>query len=367
MLVTVCALSLALATGQNPAPSAQNPGPPLLSQSSVVLVPALVTNKAGQIVYGLSAKDFVVEDDGVEQQTRLSETPDSQFISLVVAVQMGGSASLVEFDQPRKPSENDSESSPWYKPRKGALNGLGAIVQGFIGASKSEVAVIAFDSHVELLRDFDSDLTAVRTAIKNVKASGNDGSAILDAVSYSIKLLDQRPKDRTKVLLLISEPRDHGSRAKIDEVLKRITESNTIIYSLSFSPLRAETVRDMKGQHPDTPLPTDLDPSEPPETDVAMIDILAMALLASNALRKNAARAVADLTGGQYSTFKDGRTFENSLAALTGNLRDRYFLSFEPKNPKPGLHSITVRVRDPRREVTVLARNRYWAVGSVAR
>jgi VWFA-related protein len=367
ILATMCALSLDLATGQNPERVAQNTSPALRSQSSLVLVPTLVTNKSGEIVYGLSAKDFIIEDNGVEQQPRLSETPDTQFISLVVAVQVGGSASLVEFDQTKKPSVDDSESSQWHKTRKGALNGLGAMVVGFIGESKSEVAVVTFDSHVELLQDFDENLTAVEAKIRNLKASGKDASAILDAVSYSIRLLEQRPKDRTKVLLVIGEPRDHGSKAKIDEVLKRITESNTVVYSLSFSPLRAETVRDLRGQHPDAPVPADLDPSEPPDTDVATIDFLAMAYLASNALRKNTARAVADLTGGEYSTFKDGRTFDDSLAALTGNLRDRYFLSFEPKNPKPGLHSIIVRLKEPRRDVTVLARNRYWALGSVGR
>ena len=367
ILAMMCALSLVLASGQNPELAAQNPSPALRSQSSLVLVPTLVTSKSGEIVYGLSAKDFVIEDNGVEQQTRLSETPDTELISLVVAVQVGGSASLVEFDQTKKPSAGDSESSQWHKTRKGALNGLGAMVEGFIGESKSEVALVTFDSHVELVQDFDENVTAVDAKIKNLKASGNDGSAILDAVSYSIKLLEQRPKERTKVLLVISEPRDHGSKAKIDEVLKRITESNTIVYSLSFSPLRAETVRDLRGQHPDAPVPADLEPSEPPDTDVATIDILAMVYLASNALRKNTARAVADLTGGEYSTFKDGRTFDDSLAALTGNLRDRYFLSFEPKNPKPGLHSISVHLKEPRRDVTVLARNRYWALGSVGR
>ena len=233
ILATMCALCLVLATGHNPELVAQNPGPQLRSQSSLVLVPTLVTNKYGEIVYGLSAKDFVIEDNGVEQQTRLSETPDTQLISLVVAVQVGGSASLVEFDQVKKPSADSSESSQWHKTRKGALNGLGAMVEGFIGENKSEVAVVTFDSHVELLQDFDENLTAVEAKIRNLKASGNDGSAILDAVSYSIKLLEQRPQERTKFCSSSASPETTEAKPKstrCSSALRRAIRSSTAFH-----------------------------------------------------------------------------------------------------------------------------------------
>ena len=61
----------------------------LRSQSNLVLVPTLVKDQQGEIVYGLQAKDFLVEDDGVEQTVRLDETPEGQPISLVVAIQRG--------------------------------------------------------------------------------------------------------------------------------------------------------------------------------------------------------------------------------------------------------------------------------------
>jgi len=45
----------------------------LRSQSNVVLVPVLVKDQQGGIVYGLQAKDFIVEDDGAEQQRFIEE------------------------------------------------------------------------------------------------------------------------------------------------------------------------------------------------------------------------------------------------------------------------------------------------------
>src|ERR1700721_2363047 len=60
----------------------------LRSQSNVVLIPALVKDREGGIVYGLQDKDFIVEDDGVEQGERLDEAPEGQPISLVGGVQL---------------------------------------------------------------------------------------------------------------------------------------------------------------------------------------------------------------------------------------------------------------------------------------
>jgi hypothetical protein len=43
------------------------------TRSSLVLVPALVRIGSGQLVYTLTANDFTVTDDGVEQRVALDE------------------------------------------------------------------------------------------------------------------------------------------------------------------------------------------------------------------------------------------------------------------------------------------------------
>src|SRR5260370_35504926 len=59
------------------------------SQSNVVVIPALVKNAKGDVVYGLGAKDFVVEDDGVEQAVRLDEAAGGSAESGVVGIPRG--------------------------------------------------------------------------------------------------------------------------------------------------------------------------------------------------------------------------------------------------------------------------------------
>lgn len=66
--------------------------PTFHTQSNVVIVPALVRDKSGEPVYGLQAKDFVIEDNGVEQAVRLDEAAEAEPLSLMIAIQTGRKA-----------------------------------------------------------------------------------------------------------------------------------------------------------------------------------------------------------------------------------------------------------------------------------
>ncbi len=111
----------------------------LRSESNIVLVPALVKDAQGGIVYGLQAKDFLVEDDGVEQPARLDEAPEGQPISLVVTIQKGRRA-YAEF------------------PR---MQGLKSMLDPLFALGTARVAVVEFGSQVELTRNFTPDQTLV--------------------------------------------------------------------------------------------------------------------------------------------------------------------------------------------------------------
>jgi hypothetical protein len=77
-----------------------SPKPSFQSESNVVIVPTLVKNDKGKLVYGLQAKDFIIEDDGIEQVTQLDEAAESQPISLIIAIQTGRRA-MREFGRMR--------------------------------------------------------------------------------------------------------------------------------------------------------------------------------------------------------------------------------------------------------------------------
>src|SRR5260370_19372259 len=164
------------------------------SQSNVVVIPALVKSAKGHAVYGLRAKDFVVEDDGVEQAVRLDEAAEGSAISVVVAIQRGRRAN---YEFPR-------------------IRGLSAMLNPIIESGRGRVAIVEFDSEVQLVQDFSSNSERIAQNLKGLQA-GDGGAAILDAVDYSVKLLEKAPKERRRVLLLVSEARDQGTEASAGE------------------------------------------------------------------------------------------------------------------------------------------------------
>src|ERR1700686_5557449 len=117
----------------------------LRTQTNLVLIPALVKDQEGGIVYGLQAKDFLVEDDGVEQVTRLDEAPEGQPISLVVAIQRGRRAA---YEFPR-------------------MQGLKSMLDPLFSLGTARVAVVEFASQVELTRNFTQDASLVEEDRRN--------------------------------------------------------------------------------------------------------------------------------------------------------------------------------------------------------
>lgn len=302
----------------------------LHTQSNVVLIPALVKDQQGENVYGLQAKDFLIEDEGVEQPVQLDEAPESQAVSLVIAIQCGRRAS---YEFPR-------------------IQGLSTMLEPIVSQGHAKVAVVEFDSQVQGIHDFTGNADRITQDLKDLRA-GDGGAAILDAVADSVKLLEKAPQERQRVLLLISEIRDHGSHtAKIDDVVAAIGRSNTVVYALAFSPSLSNILDTGRG-------------SNKAEMHYG-VDLLDLMVRTRQAMRKNVPSTIAAMTGGEYKLFETRKKFDVRMNDFTNHLHIRYLLSIVPKNPHPGLHPIRVGLRDPGSRI-VLARTSYWAQEATAR
>jgi VWFA-related protein len=295
------------------------------SQANVVLIPALVKDAQGEVVYGLQSKDFVVEDDGVEQAARLDEAPEGQSISLVVAIQRGRRASY-EFSR---------------------MQGLRTMLSPLFALGTARVSIVEFDSKVDLIRNFSKDETLIDADLTNLQP-GDGGATILDAIQYSVGLLKKESDDRLRVLLLISETRDHGSKVKVEDAVASIGQSNTLMYALAFSPGLSNILDTGRGTNKD-------------EMHQG-VDFLNLMYSTAQAMRKNVPSTVTTMTGGEYELFATKKKFEVRMNDFTNHLHSRYLLSFAPKDPHPGLHQIRVRLKGANDRI-VMARTSYWAEG----
>lgn len=339
--VILAALTLFFLLIDVPTCAAQNQDqtPTLRTQSNIVFAPTLVKDKAGKLVVGLQAKDFIIEDNGVEQQVSMDEAEPQEPVSLLIAIQSGRSA-LFEFQR---------------------MKGMSAMLDQVVGQPQVQTAIVVFDSDVELAQDFSFDSAQTEAYLRsmmegprrNMENGDRGGDAIFDAVRYSAKLLQKQPEDSRRILLLISETRDHGSHAvKLDDAIAAVNESNSVMYSIAFSPTKSTAMDALRGEWDE-------------HTDPAggNLDILRLMKMAREAMRKNAPKSVASMTGGEYELFASSKSFEEFLTNFTNHLHNRYLLRFSPKNPTPGLHEIKVRLREPNKDYVVLARRSYWAKG----
>jgi VWFA-related protein len=308
-----------------PMPSTQDNTATLRVTTTEVLVPTLVEKKGGGVVYGLKPDDFVLEDNGVPQKIRVQEEMDTAPVALVLAVEMGG-ASVLEFDKLAK---------------------LGPLLDMFLTDPNSKVALMGFDSRPHLICDYSRSSEMINDALNNL-APGDGGAAILDTISSAVDLLETQPKEYRRVLLLISEERDHGSKhTKAEALIKKIGGSDVLILSVAFSAGLAEISHDVKNSVSGSG-------DEAPTT--SMVSALWMLV---QAFRKNVTKEVAEMSGGEYTTFSGDKRFQQHVLDAAKHMRNRYLITFSPSDRTPGLHSIRVRTKEDF-GARIVARANYW-------
>ena len=359
------ALSLFLLTASAQTPALLPDQPFTLSTgSTLVLVPTLVKTKAGELVYTLTANDFTLTDDGVEQKLTLEQDNGADPLALVIVAQVGA-AGAEQLDKYR---------------------GLATSLESMIGNVPHKVAVVAFDSIPTVEQPFTEDINSAAKTLGNLE-SGDNGSAILDALGFAVDLLRRQPIQYRRAILLLSETVDHGSKLSFEDAVRRLSDTNTSIYSIAFSSSRSRVKDEAAKLNNPNPGPvkgcfsTDPnDPNVPPDAAqhrlaqlwdclsqlAPPLRALTMAqIVGTNGLHRNIPETVARLTGGESFKMGDTRSIQRDLQTLSNHLPNRYVLSFHPQSPHPGFHFLAVHLRDYD-HLTVLARTSYWQESSSA-
>ena len=175
--------ALAQSPSQAPAPPDESPTTTLTSQSTLVLVPALVRdeNRGNNLVFTLNVDDFVLTDDGIPQKLHLEQDTGGEPLALVVDIE-GGGAGVGELAK---------------------LGSLEVMLDSVVGAVPHRIAVVGYDSSPVLVQDFtpDTDL-----AVKGIQAlvaddNGDKGAATLDSLGFSKDLLRKQPTQYRRAVL----------------------------------------------------------------------------------------------------------------------------------------------------------------------
>lgn len=302
--------------------------------TTLVVVPTVVQTPDKELVYSLTADDFLVTDNGVPQKVGLEEE-SKRPLSLVVLMQTGGIA---------------RGQFPSYSNLEGMLAEI-------VGGTPNEVSIVTFDSQPEGTSPFTTDIAQWRDAI-NHPEQGNSGAAIYDGIAYALGLLKKEPASNRRAILLISQEHDDGSKTPLKDIVRDLGESNTAVYSVTFSAQKTEVKQAFKDPpHGNAPLQVGNGDY------VAYFNLAEPLRLIFGAMQKNTSEEMAALSGGEWSSFDNKNELGEALGRVNNHIRNSYILSFTPTSTEPGLHTIKVQLAH-HPELVVSARSSYWATDS---
>jgi hypothetical protein len=260
---------------------------------------------------------------------------------------------------------------------------LDSVLGALIGNVEHLVSVIGFDSTPHLLVPFSPRTADVSRALAGLD-EGDDGAAILDGIAFAVERLRAQPTRYRRAILLLSETVDQDSKTNLDEALRLISDTNTAMYTFSFSSTRAAVSHEASKFRSSTPGPAHgcfsregADREYDGHYSKQVLDCIsqlapplrlaAMSFLAARtSLRTKTAESVAQLAGGEFFHFRDAKELKAGLIVLSNDLPNYYVLSFRPTSPTPGLHALQVEMQ-ARQPFVLSSRSEYWIEGNPTR
>ncbi len=288
-------------------------------------IPVSVTDANGANVDGLRARDFMVLDDGTPRAVSLDTFGTGMApISLAIAVQTSGIS----------------------KPALAKVRRIGSMIQPLVIGRRGEAAVVTFDDEINWRLDFTSNADAIQKALRSLEAPGTPAAKtharMLDTVVDAADLMKDRKGRR--VLLLISETKDRGSQAHLDQAVQAVEREGIEVFAATYSAAGTTWVADS-------------DDLPPPSGGDYMTVFTEMFRLG----RTNHTLALTQATGGSDYGFLRERGIEKAIETLGVDVHSQYILSFAPESrASKGMHRIDVSMPN-RTDLRMRARRAWWA------
>jgi VWFA-related protein len=306
---------------------AQEPGNSTIRANvPLVLAPTTVTDKKGKFIAGLSVDDFRLIDQGVPQKIRM-DTSDTVLapVSLMVLIQ----------------------ASEISAPALARIERVGGLIKPLVIGERGQAAVMEFDDEIRVRADFTSDSEIIRTAFQGIRSRSIRTARLIDAVAEGVKMLETRSPNNRRVMLILSESRDRGSKGNLADAIELAQRAGVAVYAATYS-VQGSTFVSKPENSP--PMPGGSN----------NVDILGGAIELGRIAKANVADALARATGGRHLSFLTLGSLEKVISRAGEEIHSQYLLSFTPTpSTKDGFHQILVAVPS-HPDAVIRVRPGYW-------
>ncbi len=287
-----------------------------------VTVPLTVRGPKGVYIHDMAQSDFMLFDNDKEQKLTsldLSFLP----ISMVICVQ----------------------TSDRVEGILGDIRKTAYLFTELVLGEHGEAAVLSFDAKVKLLEDFTNDTKKIDKALKTMRI-GASAVALADATYSAIRMLLKRPDNHRKIIVVISESQNNGSRIGLGESLRTAQLYDIMIYPVRLSTLSARLRRKAKPVYSPIPAGVIVRPTMPgtaatpttamqsrisitPNVIPIVIDLVRGV---KNLIFNNPLEVLADGTGGIDFSPRTSDGVEESIIKIGEDIRSQYRLTYSPNN-----------------------------------
>jgi Ca-activated chloride channel family protein len=289
--------------------------------AALVTVPAIVLDRDGRYVANLRKEDFVIYENGVEQNLSYFMSVEKPF-TVALMLDMSGST-------------------------KYQLDQIRAAANTFVSRLRfsDRMMAVTFDGKINLLTEV-ADVRAIRQSKLHIPAV-TDGTVLYDAVAFTLKKMAQVPG--RKAIVLMTDGVDQNSAATLQSTIAEIAEQDVLIYTVQYNTL------------PQLPQRLSFIKNEKARRKVEQ------RLLKGYATSEPYLRTLAEKTGGRFYKADDLREVGPAFEAITSELGVQYSLGYYPKETSSAgtERSIKVRVRYP--NLVVRARDSYTTTPTIAK
>lgn len=290
--------------------------------TSLVIVPVIVTDRDGKYVPNLTQKNFEIYEDNVKQSI-------DNFISVEVPFNV---VLLI-----------DTSGSTRFK-----LEDIQRAALAFVGQlrEQDQVMIVSFDTKIFIDSEFTNDRKQIRQAIFQTRTGG--ATRLYDAVDLVLTERLNKLKGR-KAIVLFSDGVDTASRlANALSTIDLVEESNVLVYAIHY-----DTKNDVQGPLVATGNSTGF-------KNVIRIPSTG----ASDEDYRRADRyllELADRSGARLYKADTIKDVDQAFSLIAEELRHQYALSYYPANDKRDGGYRRIRVVADRTNIAVRSRKGYRA------
>lgn len=288
--------------------------PPIRVEVELVNVVFSVTDRRNRFVTGLGPDDFLVYEDGVQQEIKFFTGETNLPLRIGLLIDTSNSV------RPRFQFEQEA-----------AIDFLHTILQ----PKKDLAFTISFDATPVLVQDLTDDPLDLADSIRNLRAGG--GTALYDAIylACKMKLSDGTGNDYRKMLIVLSDGNDTTSLVSREEALEMARRFEVTVFTVSTN---APPIQ-YSGESRNLQNPCEVMGGE------------------GDKVLKRFAQSTGGTAYCPFSTIDVGRSFER----IANQLRSQYTLAYTPTSPiRDGRYRrITIKTR--RKGLRVRHRPGYYA------